>query len=70
MERNDGGGCSDVASSFQLNARAGTTMWPACRRPGYGKPGHARKDFAALDYFFDDEQALKYATRWGVSGST
>lgn len=29
------------------------------------KPGHAPETFAALDYFFDDEQALRYATRWG-----
>jgi hypothetical protein len=29
------------------------------------KSGRAPKTFAALDYFFDDEQALRYATRWG-----
>src|ERR1700676_4902491 len=29
------------------------------------KPGRAREAFAALDYFFDDEEALKYATDWG-----
>jgi hypothetical protein len=29
------------------------------------KPGRAPEVFAALDYFFDDEQALKYATNWG-----
>jgi hypothetical protein len=29
------------------------------------KPGRAPETFAALDYFFDDEQALKYATHWG-----
>jgi hypothetical protein len=27
------------------------------------KPGRAPETFAALDYFFDDEQALRYATR-------
>jgi len=29
------------------------------------RPGRAPEAFAALDYFFDDEQALKYATNWG-----
>jgi hypothetical protein len=29
------------------------------------RPGRAPEAFAALDYFFDVEQALKYATSWG-----
>jgi hypothetical protein len=29
------------------------------------KPGRAPETFAALDYFFDDEPALRYAARWG-----
>ena len=29
------------------------------------KPGRSPESFSALDYFFDDQQALKYATRWG-----
>jgi hypothetical protein len=29
------------------------------------KSGRAPKTFAARDCFFDDEQALRYATRWG-----
>jgi hypothetical protein len=29
------------------------------------KPGHAPHSFSALDYFFDHEQAVNYATRWG-----
>ena len=29
------------------------------------KPGGALKTFVALDYFFDGEQALTYATHWG-----
>jgi hypothetical protein len=29
------------------------------------KPGHAPRCFPALDYFFDHEQAVTYATRWG-----
>jgi hypothetical protein len=32
------------------------------------KPGHAPHSFPALDYFFDHEQAVNYATRWGASG--
>lgn len=29
------------------------------------KPGRKSETFAALDYFFDDELALQYATHWG-----
>jgi hypothetical protein len=29
------------------------------------KPGHAPRSFFALDYFFDHEQAVSYATHWG-----
>jgi hypothetical protein len=29
------------------------------------KPGLAPRTFNALDYFYDGEQALKYATAWG-----
>jgi hypothetical protein len=27
--------------------------------------GHGPRSFPALDYFFDHEQAVNYATRWG-----
>jgi hypothetical protein len=29
------------------------------------QPGHAPRSFPALDFFFDHEQAVNYATRWG-----
>jgi hypothetical protein len=29
------------------------------------QPGCAPRTFDALDYFFDHEQALSYATNWG-----
>ncbi|MPW16879.1 MULTISPECIES: hypothetical protein [Paraburkholderia] len=29
------------------------------------KPGLPPRTFNALDYFYDGEQALKYATAWG-----
>ena len=29
------------------------------------KPNRESETFAALDYFFDDELALQYATHWG-----
>jgi hypothetical protein len=29
------------------------------------KPGLPPQTFSALDYFYDGEQALKYATAWG-----
>lgn len=28
-------------------------------------PGRSPESFPALDYFFDDQQALKHATHWG-----
>jgi hypothetical protein len=28
-------------------------------------PGRPPQTFSALDYFYDGEQALKYATAWG-----
>jgi hypothetical protein len=29
------------------------------------RPGRVPEAFAALDYFFEEEQALKYAIHWG-----
>jgi hypothetical protein len=29
------------------------------------RPGHAPRSFPALDFFFDHEHAVNYATRWG-----
>jgi len=53
-------------TGYRLNACAKPTSSELCGADlVIGRPGFPSRHFRALDHFYDAQQALRYATRWG-----